>query len=256
MLNKIILVGALCVLVLVAQPSLANNSDASVSPQSVLITGANRGIGLALAKRFKQAGYAVIGTARKPTAAVKLQELGVQVEQLDVADQTSVDKLRAILAGRTIDFLINNAGTGGHSTGKLAELDVDRLRSTFDVNSLGALRVTQALLANLRAAKQPTVASISSRMASIGSNRRGCCYGYRASKSALNSFNKNLALEFAEEGFVFTVFHPGWVRTDMTSQAATYSPDQSAAELFKTITNLTAEQNGQFLDLFGKEIPW
>jgi NAD(P)-dependent dehydrogenase (short-subunit alcohol dehydrogenase family) len=256
MLNKYFLAGTLCVLVLSAQPSLAQNSDRSAKPQSVLITGANSGIGLALAKRFQQAGYAVIGTARKPAAAVKLQELGVQIEQLDVADQASVDKLRETLAEQAIHILINNAGTGGHSTGKLADLNVDRLRSTFDVNSLGALRVTQAVLANLRTAKQPIVASISSAMASISRNRRGCCYGYRASKSALNSINKTLALEFADEGFIFTVFHPGWVRTDMTSQAATYSPEQSAAELFKIITNLTDKQNGQFLDLFGVEIPW
>ena len=243
-------------LVLIAQPSLAENSGTSAKPKSVLITGANRGIGLALAKRFQQQGYVVIGTARKPAAAVKLQELGVQVEQLDVADQASVDALREKLAERAIHILINNAGTGGHSTGKLADLNVDRLLSTFDVNSLGALRVTQALLPNLRAAKQRTVASISSAMASINRNRRGCCYGYRGSKSALNSFNKNLALEFADEGFIFTVFHPGWVRTDMTRQAATYSPDESAAELFTIITNLTDKQNGQFLDLFGEEIPW
>lgn len=256
MFNKTILAGTLCVLVLIAQPSLSQKSDPSAKPQSVLITGANRGIGLALAKRFQQAGYAVIGTARKPADANELNQLGVQVEQLDIADQASVDTLRDKLTDRAIHILINNAGTGGHSTGKLADLDVDRLRSTFDVNSLGALRVTQALLPNLRAGQQRTVASLSSSMGSISRNRRACCYGYRGSKSALNSFNKNLALEFAGEGFIFTVFHPGWVRTDMTSQAATYSPDQSAAKLFKVMTNLADKHNGQFLDLFGEEIPW
>jgi NAD(P)-dependent dehydrogenase (short-subunit alcohol dehydrogenase family) len=237
---------------------VAQNSSESTQAQNptILITGANRGIGLALSEIFSTNGFNVIATARKPGEAIKLRKLGVQLEALDISSQDSVDALAAKLAGQSIDILVNNAGIGGHSSKKFSDLDINKLAVVLDVNSLGALRVTQSLLPNLMLGNRRVVASISSRMGSIEENSRGCCYGYRASKATLNSFNKSLAMEFESDGFTFTVLHPGWVKTDMTSDAATYTPEQSSEHLYKVISGLAKSDNGKFYGLFGKEIPW
>jgi len=228
----------------------------SFSAETVLITGANRGIGLALAQQFEQAGYDVIGTARKPNKAKKLKALGVRLEQLDVADPNSVSALAKRLEGVVIDILINNAGIGGHSTDTFAELDIEKLDKVYNINSLGPLRVTQALLPNLGASNHKRVANVSSRMGSIELNTWGCCFGYRGSKAALNSFNKSLSMELGEEGFVFVVLHPGYVKTDMTKGRGNITASESAGGLFKVISQLKAEDNGKFYDFKGKAMPW
>lgn len=236
----------------------AQTSDDSPQAQkpTILITGANRGIGLALAKKFSTTGFDVIATARKPSKAIELKQLPVQLEALDISSQDSVDALAVKLAGQPIDILLNNAGISGHSTDNFSDLNIDKLALVLDVNALGALRVTQGLLPNMMLGSRRVVANISSRMGSIEDNNRGCCYGYRASKTTLNSFNKSLSLEFKNDGFTFTVLHPGWVKTDMTSDAATYTPEQSAEHLYKLISRLTKKDNGKFYDLFGKDISW
>ncbi len=223
---------------------------------TVLITGANRGIGLALATEFHQQGYKVIATARKPDKATALNKLGIEVQQLDVADKASVDALALRLEGRSIDILLNNAGIKGHSASSFKDLDIEQLDRVLDVNSLGVLRVTQALLPNLQQGSGKVVASISSRMGSIAQNNSGGALGYRASKTALNSFNKSLSVEFAPQGFTFVVLHPGWVRTDMTGDSATYSTEQSAEGLLQVISGLNKSDNGRFYDFKGDSISW
>jgi len=228
----------------------------SFSAETVLITGANRGIGLALAQQFQEAGYNVIGTARKPNKAKNLSALGVRLEQLDVSDPTSVTALAERLDGVVIDILINNAGIGGHSTDAFSDLDIEKLDKVYNVNSLGPLRVTQALLPNLAVSKGKRVASISSKMGSIELNTWGCCFGYRGSKTALNSFNKILSMEFGKRGFVFVVLHPGYVKTDMTRGRGNITTSESSSGLFKVISELNAEDNGKFYDYQGKSLPW
>jgi NAD(P)-dependent dehydrogenase (short-subunit alcohol dehydrogenase family) len=137
----------------------------------------------------------------------------------------------------------------------LKDLDIERLKNTFDVNSLGALRVVQALMPNMKMSSRRIVASMSSRMGSIQQNTGGAI-GYRASKSALNSINKSLSNEFSEQGFVFVVLHPGWVRTAMTNDSATYSTEESARHLYRVISELSKKDNGQFYDLHGNSIAW
>ena len=242
--------------VLLMTPVVANETSNAKDKSTVLITGANRGIGLALAKQFSKQGFNVIATARTPAQASELKALPVQVEQLDIAQADSVAKLATKLKGRGIDMLINNAGISGHSSQRFEDLDIEQLTKVFNVNSLGALRVTQALLPNLLLENTRIVASLSSRMGSIADNTRGCCYGYRASKSALNSVSKTLAIEFADRDFTFVTLHPGWVKTDMTSDAATYTPRQSAEKLYTVITGLDQQSNGQFYDLLGNRLPW
>lgn len=238
---------------------LLQSQAISASPkksETILITGANRGIGLALAAKFHQQGYKVIATARKPEKAQALNKLGVQVEQLDITDQDNVNALAKKLTGQSIDILLNNAGIGGHSSKDFADLKIERLGHVFEVNSLGALRVTQALLSNVEKSPKKLIVSISSRMGSIEENNRGGTIGYRASKSALNSFNKSLSVEFASQGFAFVVLHPGWVRTDMTSDNATYSTEESANYLYQLISKLDKKDNGKFYDLLGKPVAW
>ncbi|MEH6558468.1 MAG: SDR family oxidoreductase [Oceanicoccus sp.] len=222
---------------------------------TVLITGANRGIGLALAEKFSVEGYSVIATARNPAKADALNALNVQVETLDVTDAASVNKLSTKIK-QPIDILLNNAGISGHSSSEFESLDVDKLLQTFDVNGLGALRVTQAFLPNLQKGEKKLVASISSIMGSIANNKNPGAMGYRASKAALNSFNQSLAAELGSRGFRFVVLHPGWVRTDMGSSSATYSVKESADGLFAVISGLKAEDNGRFYDLHGKTVAW
>jgi NAD(P)-dependent dehydrogenase (short-subunit alcohol dehydrogenase family) len=223
---------------------------------TVLITGANRGIGLALAEQFVKAGYQVIGTARKPAEATALAKLGARVEELDVASQSSADALAKRLSGVTIDILINNAGIIGHNTDSFADLNIDQLQAVLAVNTLGPLRVTQALLSNVESGQRKVVANISSMMGSMELNTWGCCIGYRASKAALNSANKTLSLEFAKQGMIFVVLHPGYVQTDMNDGQGQITAEQSAAGLFRVITGLRKSDNGRFYDYSGKAMPW
>ena len=231
-------------------------SVAADSAGTVLITGANRGIGLALARQFSQSGYAVIGTARSPEKATELKATGARIEKLDVASQDSVDALAGRLGDTPLDILINNAGISGHDADSLADLDVDQLARTLDVNTLGPLRVIQALYDNVQMGSTGVVANISSMMGSMEMNTWGCCLGYRASKSALNSFTKTLAEDLGDKGPIFVTMHPGYVQTDMNDGKGNITPTQSAEGLFKVITGLDRSDNGKFYDFRGKELPW
>lgn len=222
---------------------------------TVLVTGANRGIGLEFTTQLKAQGYEVIGTARSPDKAAELKALGVQVLALDVTEKASVDALAAALAGVEIDLLINNAGIGGHLGASFQETDFEQIGTTFDVNSIGPMRVTQALLPNVLAGKGKTVVQISSTMGSIANNS-GSYYGYRASKAALNMLNSSLALELADDGVTAIVMHPGWVKTRMGGAGAQITPQDSVAGMLKVISALTPSDTGRFLDYQGNELPW
>jgi NAD(P)-dependent dehydrogenase (short-subunit alcohol dehydrogenase family) len=223
---------------------------------TVLITGANRGIGLALADKFSAAGYQVIGTARDPGTASALKKTGARVERLDVTDQASVDGLAATLKGVPIDIVINNAGVKGQDSRDLASLDVNKMIRVLDVNTLGPLRVMQALYPNVQQGERKMFVNISSMMGSNQLNTWGCCADYRASKAALNAINTTLARDLGKEGMTFVVFHPGYVQTDMNEGKGNITPEQSAAGLVAVITGLDAGDNGKFYDWQGKELPW
>ncbi len=223
---------------------------------TVLITGANRGIGLALAQQFTDAGYTVIGTARKPAKAIALKELGAQVEQLDVANPASVADLAKRLTDTPIDILINNAGIVGHVAADLTATDIEQLNYVFQVNTFGPLRVTQALMPMLAAGSKKRVVNITSMMGSMELNTWGGYIGYRGSKAALNSFNQTLAMEMGKQGYVFVVMHPGYVQTEMNAGEGAISAQTSAAGIFKVIEKLGAADNGAFYDNNGKSLPW
>ena len=222
---------------------------------TVLVTGANRGLGLEFVKQLQMEGYKVIGTARKPDSASELKATGARVEQLDVANQSSVDALANTLKGVAIDILINNAGMANRVDSSLDTLDFDAMERTFQVNSVGPLRVIQALLPNLEAGQKKTIVNITSRLGSIELSTGGL-YSYRTSKTALNQINKIVSVELAPRGFTSIVMHPGWVKTDMGGAEAPVAIPDSISGMLKVIDGLSVDKTGKFFNFDGEELPW
>ena len=235
---------------------LTTTSMFAAEDETVLITGANRGVGLALAEEFSRAGYSVIGTARRPEAATDLKRLSVRVVQLDVTDPESVARMAEQLAGQPIDILINNAGILAAEPEDFRDVDIESLENEYQVNALGPLRVMQALLPNVLASQRKVIANTSSMMGSMELNTFGCCLGYRASKAALNSFTKTLSVDMTGRGMTFVVLHPGYVRTDMNDGEGQITAAESAAGLYTVISGLDETDDGKFYNYDGTPMPW
>jgi NAD(P)-dependent dehydrogenase (short-subunit alcohol dehydrogenase family) len=217
----------------------------------VCITGANRGIGVELARQYSERGDHVVAGCRGPSDV--LRGLGVEVvEGVDVTDDAGVSRLIESLDGRTVDVLVNNAGV--LSDESLDDLDFDRIRRQFEVNSLGPLRVTAALRGNL--CRGSRVAIITSRMGSIEDNTSGGRYGYRMSKAAVNMAGRSLAHDLKDAGVAVVILHPGFVRTDMTGHQGLVDPSESAAGLIARIDQLSLEASGSFWHANGEPLPW
>ncbi len=226
------------------------------SAGTVLITGANRGIGLALAKEFSAAGYSVIGTARKPDEAIALAKLPARVLKLDVTQPASVAKLASELSDEPIDILINNAGILRQEAPEFADVDIEAMVLQYQVNTLGPLRVAQALMPNVQASERKVVVNISSMLGSMELNSFGSMMGYRASKAALNSVTKTLALDMADTGGIFVALHPGYVKTDLNDGRGAIETSESAAGLYSVIEDLALDDSGKFYSYDGKPMPW
>jgi len=236
-------------------PGAAETAENNEASKTVLITGANRGLGLEFARQYAKAGWSVIGTARKPDKAADLNVLGVQVMQLDVADAASVERLAAGLQDHPIDLLINNAGMADRNASFEAGT-FDSVERVLAVNTVGPIRVTHALLPNLRLGQTKQVVSISSDLGSIANNTSGNFIGYRESKAALNMFTRTLAAELGDEGFTCIVMSPGWVRTDMGGSEAPLSPAESITGMRAVIDGLNPDDNGSFRKYDGTTVPW
>lgn len=231
-------------------------AESAANDKTVLITGANRGLGLEFARQYSQRGYKVIGTARSPDKAAELKALGARIVALDVTDSDSVASMAKSLDGVAIDLLINNAGVIGHPQENFKSFDFDKALTTYNINSLGPMRVTQALLENLNSGKGKTVIQITSILGSIENNSGGY-YDYRASKAALNTMNKSLSIELEAEGFTCVVLHPGWVQTDLGGSRAPLKPAESIKGMLSVIDQLDQKKdNGKFYDYQGNELPW
>lgn len=236
-------------------PAAMAGDSTATEGRTVLVTGANRGLGLEFARQYTEAGWQVIGTARNAGDAKELAALGVRVMQLDVTSQASTDKLAAALDGEAIDVLINNAGIFPR-VGKIDEIDFDDYNRTLAVNTVGPVRVTRALLPNLRKGKLKIIAGLSSNLGSIAENERGNFYGYRESKAALNMFTRTLAAELGPEGFICIVLTPGWVQTDMGGPSAPLQPADSISGMKSVLDRLTPADNGTFWSYDGSQMPW
>jgi NAD(P)-dependent dehydrogenase (short-subunit alcohol dehydrogenase family) len=216
-----------------------------------LITGANRGIGLELCRQLHARGDTVIAACR--TSSLELDAVGCRVvDGIDVGRDDVGDALLAALDDESPDVLVNNAGVARWDT--LDTVDPERAREEFEVNTLGPLRVTLALLPRLREGAK--LAFVSSKAGSIGDVPSGGNYGYRMSKAALNMAAVNLAGELAPRGIHVVVLHPGSVRTDMTGGRGNVHPSAAAAGLIERIDELDASRSGRFLHADGSEVPW
>ncbi|HEU4427711.1 MAG TPA: SDR family oxidoreductase [Myxococcota bacterium] len=225
--------------------------------ETIVITGANRGIGLALAAELARAGKRVIGACRAPARARELAALEgeVDVRELDVVDEPSVVRFAASLADDAVDVLVCNAGVGGGSHQALTDMDYRAWRETFEVNTIAPFRLATALLPNLRRSPRPRIVALSSQMASL-QRKSGGAYAYRSSKAALNKVMQVLSVDLEREGIVVCPVHPGWVRTDMGGAGAELSADASAQGLHALIESLGPEHSGRFWTWDGKEHPW
>lgn len=221
---------------------------------TVLITGANRGVGLALARHYHAAGWAVIGVCRSGgEEAAELRDVAeTLIEGIDVTRAEDVDRLKGELAGLRLDLLINNAGMLRDES--LGEIDFDSIRSQMEINAYAPLRVSEALLDNL--GEGARIANITSRMGSIADNDSGGRYGYRASKAALNAFGKSLAMDLKPRGIAVAQIHPGYVKTRMVNFGGMISAEEAAAGIAKRIEELTLENSGGFWHSNGEVLPW
>lgn len=218
---------------------------------TIVITGANRGIGLELARQYKERGDTVIAAVRKSSAA--LDALGVQVyDDVDVTSDEKVLTFKRALGDITIDTLINNSGI--LSSEDMLDMDYNGIRRQFEVNTLGPLRVTH-LLSQLMV-RGSKVGIISSRVGSMTDNSGGGNYGYRISKAAVNMAGKNLSIDLAPRGIAVFLLHPGYVATEMVNFAGPTPPEDAAKGLIDRMDSLTVEQTGSFWHAEGYELPW
>ena len=231
------------------------------SKQTWLITGASRGIGLEFVKQLLASGHDVIGTCRNPDGARDFWEIQADYKtrfrslKLDVSDSLSIEAAAAKLSGLPIDVLVNNAGIlRGNDDDGLMTLSFDDVIKSFQINAVGPMKVTRALIPNLRLASAPKVINITSRMGSLDDNKSGGYYGYRMSKTALNMFTSCLKSEFKD--VISVALHPGWVKTDMGGASAPTEIYDSVRGLLTVIHSLTSTDSGRFMDFKGQGISW
>lgn len=218
----------------------------------IVITGGNRGIGLELARLYDAAGDEVHLGVRQPDV---ITGKAIVTSFLDVVDDRSVAEFAARMEDRPVDLLINNAGIMGPDRQSTLDMDFAGFLDSFDTNTLGPLRVTQALLPNLRKAKEAKVAVLTSRMGSLG-YAKSDHVAYRASKAAANKVTQCLATDLVSENIAVVALHPGWVRTDMGGPSAEVAPEESARGLKKVLDGLSIHNSGSFLDFEGNPVDW
>lgn len=219
---------------------------------SVLITGANRGVGLELARYYAHHDWSVIGVCRNSSAELNVVADQV-IDNVDVTNARSIERLAEVI-GKTdgIDLLINNAGLLMDEV--LGDIDYDAIRTQMEVNAYAPLRVTEALLPFIREGGK--IANITSRMGSMADNDSGGRYGYRASKAALNAFGRSLAMDLKPRGIAVAQLHPGYVKTRMVNFGGLITPAESALGLAARIESLTLNNTGSFWHSSGEELPW
>lgn len=219
--------------------------------RNIVITGANRGIGLALVKHYLKQSDKVFAVCRKASAELKTLEARV-IETIDVAEPEGVANLVRVLHDIPVDILINNAGVWGKET--LGSINYIELQKVLNTNAIAPLRITEALLSNFGSGSK--VALITSRMGSVADNTSGRGYDYRMSKAALNMAGKTLAVDLKEEGIAVAILHPGYVATDMVGGVGDITPDVAAERLAARIEGLDLDNTGTFWHSNGEVLPW
>jgi NAD(P)-dependent dehydrogenase (short-subunit alcohol dehydrogenase family) len=229
--------------------------------RTILVTGANRGIGYSFCQGFLEKGNKVIACCRQPQQADALQQLKLAygerlaIKTVDVSKEETIKNLASELKGTAIDILINNAGVYN-----VPEVDHKTTSAGWQVlfatNAIGPYLLSYALKNNLEAGREKKIVNISSYMASITLNDNALECPYRASKAALNAVNKNLSIEFKEIGIMSVAIDPGWVRTDMGGSNGFLSPEESVSHITSVLEKLTMKNTGEFINYKGEQMPW
>ena len=229
----------------------------------VLITGSNRGLGLALTQESLARGDRVFATCRDPDGADELQALAAEhadqltVLRLDVTDEETIEASAEAVHSEEdgLDVLINNAGINPKGE-RPGNLDVETMLHTFHVNAVGPMMVAQGHLDLLRRGDEPRIVNISSTLGSLTRKSSGGTYSYSSSKAALNMLTRTLAFDLRSDGITVVAMHPGWVRTDMGGSGAPLSPQESARGILDVIRDLSLDDIGGFITHRGQEAPW
>lgn len=224
---------------------------------TILLTGAGRGLGIEFVRHYAAAGWRVHACARDADAApLKAVKGDVQRHALDVTDFAATARLAATLKGEAIDVLLANAGIAGREATEFGKVDPDVWLETFRVNALAPLKLAEAFVDHVAASQRRAMVAISSRLGSIGLNREGGRYAYRASKAALNMAWRSLATDTRPRGLTCVVLHPGWVSTDMGGAQAPVTPPLSIAGMTKVIEALKPADTGGFINFDGTRFEW
>jgi len=234
---------------------------------TVLITGANRGIGLEHAKQYAERGWKVLATARKPAKADALNELQqqcadlIEVYELDVTSRQATMHLAQRLAGRPIDILLNNAGTFGPKGApegmayqSLYHMDYGLWRQMLEVNLIAPFHIAIEFRRNLVRSERPLIVNMSSGLASITDNNEGMSYAYRSSKAGLNMITKGMAQECKD--IIIVAMSPGWCKTELGGEFAELEPEVSVRDQQRTYDKLSSKDTGRYIDRFGDTVPW
>jgi NAD(P)-dependent dehydrogenase (short-subunit alcohol dehydrogenase family) len=229
---------------------------------SVLITGSNRGLGLEFAAQYAADGWQVYAACRDPASAQALQKLTraaqdrIRILAMDVTDAASIARAAASIADVALDVLINSAGVMGAPRQSFGNVDYASWAQVLDVNALGPLRVTEALVEQVARSKRRLVVTITSGMGSLADNTSGGWIAYRSSKAAVNMAMHSAAIDLAPRRIACVLVNPGWVRTDMGGATAPLTAQESVAAMRRLIDTWGPAQSGKFLSYDEREYPW
>ena len=231
--------------------------------KTLLITGANRGIGLEFVRQYAAEGWRVFACCRKPAAADLLNRLvnqfpdRIQAHALDVTAHQQIEQLAQTLTGQPIDLLINNAGVYPPDRGDaFGKTDYAAWQHAFEVNTMAPLKMTEAFIKHVARSELKTIVTITSKMGSVADNRGGSSYIYRSSKAGVNIVVKSLSIDLNPQKIIAVVLHPGWVKTDMGGPGALITTEQSVTGMRRVIGNLTLQDSGKFYAFDGQIVPW
>jgi NAD(P)-dependent dehydrogenase (short-subunit alcohol dehydrogenase family) len=230
-------------------------------PDTILITGSNRGIGLELCKQYVQLGWEVHACCRQPEHSIEISNLAseysnIEIHSLDVTNALQITNLAKSLESASIDILINNAGIYGQGDSSFGRTDEEKWLECFRVNTIAPLKVMESFVNHVGSSHHKIIASMSSKMGSMDDNGSGGCYDYRSSKAALNAVMASAAIDLKPRNIKVAILHPGWVKTDMGGPNAEITTEECVINLREILNNLTLETSGTFFEIDGSTIPW